>query len=278
MLLPLANVSCWRRLSKQARLTVIVPFVYLAYVLYIGGDVNFPHFRFLLHVLPLMAVAAFFPLLSRRSVQNHSGRHKLARIGVLILSLACIGLQLNHSLSVWKTINASPESGRFRYFSLFPLAGETSIYPNVARHLKETCTPGSLVVMQDVGAIPFYSGVRTFDIIGLVNGPLAHYFFHNGYSDYLFNVLPPNQMKRVDAHVRDIIIDSTRAGYVLYHVDSGDPHDLWGSLHFHELAYDTRFQDLYRPVLLFYYPGTDRCDYILFERKPPAERVDPPRT
>jgi hypothetical protein len=131
--------------------------------------------------------------------------------------------------------------------------------------------------MQDVGAIPFYSGVRTLDIIGLVNAPLAHYFSHMGYSDYHRSVLPPELVMQVDAHVRDVIIDSTRCEYVLYHLDSGDPYDLSYSFHFHNLAFDPRFQDLYRPLLLFHYPGTDRCDYVLFERTQPAVQETPSR-
>jgi hypothetical protein len=49
-------------------------------------------------------------------------------------------------------------------------------------------------------------------------------------------------------------------------VDSGDPQDLRYSFHFHNLAFDPRFQQLYKPIELFKYPVTDRADHVLFER------------
>jgi arabinofuranosyltransferase len=263
--LPLTSLVVWRRLSVFARFIVIVPYVYLAYVLYIGGDVNFPHFRFLLHVLPLMAVSSFFTLLPKDRKSAGKGS-TLARAGLLTASVACIALQVGQSVSVWKSMNATPESPRFRYLSLFPLAGGISIYPGIAERLREECPPGSTVVMQDVGAIPFYSGVKTFDIIGLVNGPLAQYFHRMNYTDYHRGLVTSDLLQEVDAHVRDVIIDSVKAEYVLYHVDSGDPDNLRYSFHFHNLAFDPRFQKLYRPVAEFRYPGTGRWDHVLFRR------------
>ncbi|HTW90481.1 MAG TPA: hypothetical protein VMH22_02090 [bacterium] len=276
LLLPLAGLAAWRRLSKFARFMVFVPYVYLVYVLYIGGDVNFPHFRFLLHVLPIMAIAALFPLLPRDKKAKPGRALGFGRICGLVLSLACVVLQLRHSLVVWRSMNATPESRPYRYLSLFPLSGSISIYPEIARYLKENCDPGSVVVMQDVGAIPFYSGLKTFDIIGLVNGPLAHYFYKMNYSDYLIDKLPEERVQEIDKHVRDLVIDSVRADYVLYHTESGDPYDLGYSFHYHGLAYDSRFPDLYHPIAAFYYPATHRCDYVLFKRRTAAS-PEPPR-
>jgi arabinofuranosyltransferase len=267
MLLPLASVFFWKRLSRYARVVVVLPYVYLAYVLYIGGDVNFPHFRFLLHVLPLLAVGAFLPFAfpTPKSTPTKS-RPGIAPWLAAGLSVVVLVLQLANTTSVWKAMNVTEESPPFRYLSLFPLAGPIFIYPEIADSLRQTCPPGAVVVMQDVGAIPFYSGVRTFDIIGLVNGPLAQYFYHKGYTDYHRGRLPMDLVQEVDAHVRDVIIDSVKADYVLYHVDSGDPRELGYSFHFHNLAFDPRFQELYQPVHLFSYPVTNRADHILFKR------------
>jgi hypothetical protein len=267
VLLPLACLPFWKRLSRFSRLVLFVPYAYLGYVLYIGGDVNFPHFRFLLHVLPLLSVLAFLPF-AGSAAKPATGKPKtgFGPFLAVALSLLVAALQLAHTASVWREMNSTQESPRFRYLSLFPLAGHIFIYPDMAARLRQLCPAGSTVVMQDVGAIPFYSGVRTFDIIGLVNGPLAHYFHSRGYADYHRGVLPAALVQEVDAHVRDVIIDSVKADYVLYHVDSGDPQDLRYSFHFHNLAFDPRFQQLYKPIELFKYPVTDRADHVLFER------------
>jgi hypothetical protein len=78
-------------------------------------------------------------------------------------------------------------------------------------------------------------------------------------------------VQEVDAHVRDIIIDSVQAEYVLYHIDSGDPRDLRYSFHFHNLGLDPRFQELYHPVAEFRYPVTGRWDHVLYRRTPPGD-------
>lgn len=271
LFLPLLGaLVAWQRMSWFTRALVVLPYVYLGYVLYIGGDVNFPHFRFLLHVLPVMAVTAFIPLVGPKPSGRGSADAARTTAAILLTGLTVL-LQLGHSRSVWNEQNRTVESPGYRYLHLLPLAGSISIYPEIADSLKKICPAGSSVVMQDVGAIPFYSGVKTIDIIGLVNRDLAHYYHRMQYSDYLRGRLPRETVQEVDAWVRDYIIERVRAGFVLYHVDSGDENDLRYSFHFHNLAFDPRFQRLYRPLLVFRYPVTNRADHILFQRVEAAD-------
>jgi len=266
MLAPvLAGLFTWKRLSRFGRLMLVLPYIYLGYVLYIGGDVNFPHFRFLLHVLPVMALAGFLPLVAVPAGKESRSALKLTAL-VLITGVMVV-LQLGHTRSVWKSMNEAPEQPKFRYGSLVPLATHISIYPEIADSLRRVVAPAQTVVMQDVGAIPYYSGVNTIDIIGLVNGDLAHYFYSRGYSDYLRGRLPESVVQEVDAFARDYVIEQRKADFVLYHVDSGRADDLRYSFHWHNLAYDPRFAELYEPVMLFSYPGTGRDDHLLFRRK-----------
>lgn len=255
----------WRRMSWFVRLLFVLPYVYLAYVLYIGGDVNFPHFRFLLHVLPFMATAIFLLFAEQKRKGRETGDAVRATVAVVLTGIVVL-LQLDHTRSVWRELNRTPESPGYRYLQVLPLAGTISIYPEIADSLKKICPQGSRVVMQDVGAIPFYSGVKTIDIIGLVNRDLAHYYHRMRYSDYLRGRLPLETVQEVDAYVRDYILEQVRAEYVLYHVDSGDENDLRYSFHFHNLAFDPRFQRLYQPLMVFRYPVTNRADHILFAR------------
>ncbi len=260
-----AGLLSWRRLSRFGRAMLVIPYAYLGYVLYIGGDVNFPHFRFLLHVLPVLALAGFLPL---AAVPAGRGSRPAARLtGLLLAAVVLVGLQLGHTRAVWREMNSGPEQLPFRYGSTLPLATHISIYPEIADSLRRVVPPGQAVVMQDVGAIPFYSGVNTIDIISLVNADLAHYFHGKGYSDYLRGRLPEDVVQEVDARVRDYVIAEREADFVLYHIDSGRADDLRYSFHWHNLAFDPRFAELYEPVMLFSYPVTGRDDHILFRRR-----------
>jgi hypothetical protein len=269
LLPPLTVVLAWKRLPTFARGLCATPYIYLAYVLYIGGDVNFPHFRFLLHVLPLLAIVPFVVLgetsLARRKAP--ASRPGLGAWIVVVSGAIAVLLQLGHTRTVWRSMNESAESAGFRYLSTTPLAGGISIYPEIAESLKNTVPAGASVVMQDVGAIPFYSGVVTIDIIGLVNADLAHLYYREGYTDYHRGLLPPQKVMRIDAAVRDYIINQRKADFVLYHVDSGDARELRYSFHWHELAFDPRFQELYEPIGVFRYPRTGRVDHLLFRRR-----------
>jgi arabinofuranosyltransferase len=260
-----AGLLTWRRLSRFGRLVLVMPYVYLGYVLYIGGDVNFPHFRFMLHVLPVLALVGFLPLTAVPAGRVTRSAFRLTSL--LIVGAVLVTLQLGHTRSVWKTMNEGPEQPVFRYGSLMPLATHISIYPEIADSLRRVVPPGKTVVMQDVGAIPYYSGVNTIDIIGLVNGDLAHYFYGKSYTDYLRGRLPEEVVHEVDAYARDYVIERRKAEFVLYHVDSGRADDLRYSFHWHNLAFDPRFAELYEPVMLFSYPGTGRADHLLFRRK-----------
>ena len=268
LFLPMAGAPfVWRRVPRLARVLVALPYIYLGYVLYVGGDINFPHFRFLLHVLPLMAVVGLLPLAAQaRAGGRKIGGSTVKLAGAVLLVLATAILQVNHTISVWRSLNRGSESIRYRYMHVTPLAGLVSIYPTIGEYLKTACPPGSKVVMQDVGAIPFYSNVVTIDIIGLVNAELAHYFYEEGYSDYMRSKLPVEMVLEVDANVRDYIMEKQQADFILYHVDSGDASDLRYSFHFHNLAFDPRFSLLYEPVAEFRYPRSGLVDHILFQR------------
>ncbi len=266
LLLPLVGFFFWRRLPGPGRVLLLVPYLYLGYVLYIGGDVNFPYYRFLLHVLPLLAVVAVLSFAGRTPAPVLRTRQGVGPGLALAFAVMLAVAQLANTAGVWRELNATPESPRFRYLSTMPLAGHISIYPGIAARLREVCPPGSTVVMQDVGAIPFYSGVRTFDIIGLVNGPLARYFHRMKYSDYLLSRLPVELIAEVDQWVCDRIIEEEQAEFVLYHVDAGDTALLHYSFHFHGLAFDPRFRLLYEPIEVFSYPNTGRADHVLFRR------------
>jgi hypothetical protein len=177
-------------------------------------------------------------------------------------------MQLANLRSVWNSFNRTVESAGFQYLSTMPLCGSMSIYPDIAQVLKATCPPGTSVVMQDVGAIPFYSGVNTIDIIGLCDTTLAHAFYRYHFTDYLRGRLGVPLLLEVDQFVRDYVIEKRKADYILYHVDvdRGEPDDLAKSYHYHFLYFDDRFDSLYQRIAEFRYPVTDRLDHILFER------------
>jgi hypothetical protein len=136
--LPLGLLAAWRPAASATRLFLCVVGVYLAYILYIGGD-RF-EFRFLVPILPF-AYWVLFDGARRlaRLGSEHSGSRRVARIVAISAALALV---------VATAIGSREESQIFQRHGVASLAG-------IARYADERAEQGRLLrAMIDAGQLP----------------------------------------------------------------------------------------------------------------------------
>lgn len=235
----------------------IITAVFLGYIYYAGGDINFPYFRFFIHMMPVACLGVILFLVGLFSV----AKNKIILYVLLIFAIISGAFMIKKSVSIWKDLMPAD----WRYMRLTPLAGHWANYPEIGRWLKDNVGNKGRVVMQDVGAIPYYSGVNTIDIIGLVNKELAHYFYDNKYTDYLRTSLPQTFLSPIDNYVNNYLLNDLKVEYVLYIVNASDCSDFRRAFHYHNLIYDKRFVGNYSAIQTFK-RSDGTCNYVLFKR------------
>jgi hypothetical protein len=152
--------KCPRRVSVAALAFVAVA---LGYAVWAGGDF-LPFGRFLVPAVPFVALS-FAALLARPA------RWVRAAAAVLLATapLATLGVQ------------AVPEALHFRWNEDQPIAERTMLdnvrwrateWSLVGRALRERCA-GQSIVLGGIGAIGYFSGLRVYDLFGLVSPEVA---------------------------------------------------------------------------------------------------------
>jgi hypothetical protein len=141
------------------RFEVVLGLVWLGYWLYVGGDVSAE--RMLLILFPIGVRLLLDPALFRLSVRSAAA------------VTACVAL-----------------------FQLSPLAIDTRFgysfdrydrWVLVGKHLAQDRFAGRLLAVDAAGKVPFYSGLRTVDMLGLNDEHIAHLaatFFEAGHNKY----------------------------------------------------------------------------------------------
>jgi hypothetical protein len=121
--------------------------------------------RYLYHLLPAMFTALALSLaVLTEALTAAAARQRMARwvvpTGCLVLCLLPLFHQAKRELA---------------YVSLYSLHMENA-HIALANSLREATVPPALrtVAMGDVGALPYYSGWKTYDFVGLTNETVAH--------------------------------------------------------------------------------------------------------
>ncbi|MCH2170708.1 hypothetical protein MK489_07975 [Myxococcota bacterium] len=163
---PLALISLYtgwvlyrdRSLPASWGVTVAAGASWLVYVVLVGGD-HFALFRFFVPILPLMAFAMILISQDWLATPNRSG------IGAWVLGCVFCAVVLSAS-NVWvyagnggKTANIEVE-----------LARRWSV---VGQWLKANVPTESTIASSVVGAIPYHSGLTTYDLLGLTDRTVA---------------------------------------------------------------------------------------------------------
>lgn len=177
----LALLALWALAIKgdrRFRLLALLATVWTGYIASVGGD-WIPHYRFLVPLVPVFAVATatalvfIWKLLGERL---REGARTPARAGLVLLAAAAVVpaalLQVD---SVRDDVYwATRASVRARE----PLGA----------WLTSQSVPGASVAMLDVGAVSYRSGLRVIDTGGLTDARVARVLHnsHGGYRGYLF--------------------------------------------------------------------------------------------
>ena len=145
-------------LPDEWKLGIAILATWIAYVTYVGGD-HFAMFRFYVPILPIM----IFLFIS--GVDRLSRRFQVfsRRTGVALLALLAL-LTLITSVGVYRLHNGERARDEVQL---------ANAWVRVGNWLKENVPPDSTLASMVVGAIPYYSGLPTYDILGLTDREVA---------------------------------------------------------------------------------------------------------
>lgn len=169
----LALIPLFSRKQRTYHLYAFL-FGYLFFVIYVGGD-WMPDFRLLLPILPLFFVLTQEGLreMFSRLGGAYGGKMGRAFIGICLLLVFSSNLfnDYHKTLRSWFR-----EPGKlmetFRGWNRSP----EEIYDRakVGLWLKERVPPNSLIALDDCGMIPYFSGLRTLDLVGVLDAHIGH--------------------------------------------------------------------------------------------------------
>ena len=248
LLLPLISLPF---ISGKSRLSPLYPFLiaYLFFVVYVGGD-HMKDFRFFVPILPVVFLLAQEGLSELARLMKRWGRVALI---VFLLGLAfsnLIGDYFETSVVWWGDARGQIELVRMK------VGSPEKVYDRakVGLWLKDNVAPDKVVAVEDCGMIPYYSGLRTIDMFGLMDTHLAHLrgMMHQKFdASYVLDRKP------------DIVI-------LITYPEWKDGELFWQSKIDRELISNSRFR--YEYGLLRKIEGTTRW-FFIFERgfKPEGE-------
>lgn len=152
-------------LAKRYSLTrlglpVALVVTWAAYVTYVGGD-HFAMFRFFVPILPLLAV--LFLGVAEKLMEPIPKLTGWRGAGALIV-LAGMLVALNFSMYSFYG------GGWARYEVRMARA-----WRNVGLWLRDNVPPDATIACVTVGAIPYFSGLKTYDLLGLTDRTIARY-------------------------------------------------------------------------------------------------------
>ena len=170
LLLPLGGL--WLRLSspqskeqasepKSPQWTTLLLMdclLFCAYILYVGGDAM-PYSRFFVPLVPPLALLTvkICALLTTAPSENSELRRRLLMRLILVAGLCTFAFSFRSKL-LRHAINAD------RITRLGVIVGQ---------YLKKTSSPNTLIAINAAGAIPYFSGLPTIDMLGLNDAHIA---------------------------------------------------------------------------------------------------------
>jgi arabinofuranosyltransferase len=189
-----AAVHVWRRLPVPPTLLPIVALVvsWCAYVVAVGGD--FMEFRFLVPAAP------FVFLLVAYCAHGILGLAVLRRpVLAVVLSLGVLMAASIWHGSVFRGVSSDKTLDSIPALASFYDVYEDGDWGRIGRGIKPGLGDLEVVISLDaVGAIPFYSGIRTVDMYGLNDPDIAAH----GLRAPAFYVRPGHQWRVPEAELR----------------------------------------------------------------------------
>jgi hypothetical protein len=138
------------------KLALSIILVWLGYVTYVGGD-HFAMFRFYVPILPILFYLLGSSLASIVSRLSGSRRFALAAPG-LAMVLLLMNVLIYYQHQGYRARGEVTQADGWAY---------------VGTWIKRNVPPDSTIASMVVGAIPYYSGLRTYDVLGLTDRHIA---------------------------------------------------------------------------------------------------------
>ncbi len=168
----LALIPLFSRKQRTHHLYAFL-FGYLFFIVYVGGD-WMPDFRFFVPILPLFFVLTqeglreLFSGLGR----TYGGKTRRVFVGICLLLVFSSNLFNDHH----KTLRSwfrEPEklAETFKEWNRPP--EETYDRAKVGLWLRERVPSNSLIALDDCGMIPYFSGLRTLDLVGVLDAHIG---------------------------------------------------------------------------------------------------------
>jgi arabinofuranosyltransferase len=153
-MIPFATLR-WFRTNRKLSLIPLILFFYTTYIILVGGDIM-PAFRFFTPLLPLLC------LLAGIALSSLPGPRRLAAVAGFVLSLAVVAYNLyeiKHDWFIRNKIEIDQTAARGR---------EVGIW------LRIHSRPGAVIATNTAGSIPYFSRMKTIDMLGLNDLHIAH--------------------------------------------------------------------------------------------------------
>ncbi len=149
-----------REMKKEIALLFMAA-VYAAYVVFMGGDRVFPFFRFFMALVPLLFLSgmAGFEAAVRAAKTARARRLAFAAAAVVLFPIALFGLR------------ATLRGPHLEY-----VEGDKRLIREgrvIGLALSELLPDDATVAAWRIGVIPYYSGLRTIDLLGLTEPAIA---------------------------------------------------------------------------------------------------------
>ena len=164
LLAPFVIMAIWRgrwllRTNVQVGGLALFTLIWAGYIVYVGGD--FMEFRFMVPVLPLMGIVIVYVL--TRSIKNPA-------ILTALAALLLIG-NVNSRFTLEKTVQGY---GIEKAESLVShVSGEVQNWTGIGKKLGEMFEGTDVsIAVGAAGAIPYYSGLRAIDFLGLCDAEI----------------------------------------------------------------------------------------------------------
>ncbi len=227
LLSPIIILRPLRRWPAEWTLAIGAAVMWTSYLVLVGGD-HFAQFRFFVPILPLLL------FLSISIVdwlnQPYRAKNKYRSLGTsMLLIVALLGLNFS-SYALHEGARAAGEVRMARSWA------------QVGLWFRQNAPSDASIASVVVGAIPYYSGLRTYDLLGLTDSQVAkHGEFY-----------PQGRVGHQRYHT-DYILDQ-KPDYIIYQISGLSDRPLWRdsqdidkpySYALYDLANDERTKELY---------------------------------
>jgi hypothetical protein len=167
--IPIIALFLSKKRELQHGYLLLIISAFIVYIIYVGGDWS-PHARFFIPILPITYLCIQEGL---KVICNVLSRYTESAKKRVVVSFCLITIMFVSCHSAgFLLLNGGP----FRPLALIERPDNSPIQNNIriGKYLRKTAQPNESVAMLPAGAIPYYSGLKSIDMLGLNDTYIAH--------------------------------------------------------------------------------------------------------